>query len=116
MHRSVEITLNENSSAGKPPRKFAAQTCDIEYGRTHYEPSVDSPPSPARQPTKVVWHEGNAEMFGQRNAAGMLPVTDVKILASDGALLIDDWPLCTNRDVPRNLDNDGVVFFVLQPD
>ena len=115
LHRSVEVTLIENSSAGSPPRKFAGQTCDIEHEATIYSTGVDGKTSHARQPTTVLWREGKAEWFGRNPAAGLMTVTNVKIVASDGSVLIDDWPLCTNRGVPRDVGN-GVEFFVLQPD
>ncbi|HUI12973.1 MAG TPA: hypothetical protein VL048_05830 [Xanthobacteraceae bacterium] len=113
-HRLVEVTLIENSTAGKPPRKFAGQTCDIEFGVTHWEPSADSPPSFALQPTTILWHEGKAEWFGRNVATGLMAVTNVRIVASDGTTLIDDWELITNPGVPRDVGN-GVKFSVLQP-
>jgi hypothetical protein len=111
-HRSVEVTLIENSTVGNPPRKFAGQTCDIEHEPTIYSTGVDGITSHARQPTRVLWHEGKAEWFGRNPASGLMAVTNVKIVASDGRSLIDDLPLCTNRGVPRDVGN-GVEFFVL---
>lgn len=115
LHRSVEVTLTENSTTANPPRKFGEQTCDIEHERTIYSTGVDGIRSHARQPTKVRWQEGKAEWFGRSPASGLMAVTNVKIVASGGAVLIDDWPLCTNRGIPRDVGN-GVEFFVLQPD
>jgi hypothetical protein len=115
LHRSVEVTLTENSTAANPPRKFGGQTCDIEHEPTIYSTGANGIRSHARQPTKVRWQEGKAEWFGRNAASGLMAVTNVKIVASDGAVLIDDWPLCTNRGIPRDVGN-GVEFFVLQPD
>jgi len=111
---SLEVTLIENSTRGNSPRKFVDQICDIEYGRTHYEPSVDSAPSSALQETKIVWHEGKAEWFGRDPSTGLMAVTNVKIVASDGTALIDSWELITNPGIPHDVGN-GVEFFVLQP-
>jgi hypothetical protein len=114
-HRSVEVTLIENSTAGNPPRKFAGQTCDIEHEPTIYSTGVDGITTHARQPTKVHWHEGKAEWFGRNAATGLMAVTNVKVVASNGVALIDGWELITNPGVPRDVGN-GVEFFVLQPD
>ena len=114
LYRSVEVTLIEYSTAGNPPRKFAGQTCDIEHEATNYSTGVDGITSHARQPTKVYWQGGKAEWFGWNATAGLMAVTNVKIGRGDSTALIDDWPLCTNRDIPRDV-GDGVEFFVLQP-
>lgn len=115
LYRSVEVTLIENSTAGNPPRKFAGQTCDIGHEPTVYSTGVDGVTSHARQPTEVLWREGKAEWFGRNAATGLMAVTNVTIVASDGRPLIDAWELITNPGVPRDIGN-GVEFFVLQPD
>jgi hypothetical protein len=115
MHRSVKLTLIENSTAGKPPKTFNDQSCDIEHEPTIYETSADGIKSHARQPTTIVWHEGKAEWFGRNAATGLMAVTNVRIVASDGKVLIDDWELITNPGVPHNVDR-GVEFFVLRPE
>lgn len=115
LHRAVEVTLIENSTAGNPPRVSVGQTCEIEHEPTIYSTGVDGITSHARQPTKIVWHEGKAEWFGRDAATGMMAVTNVKIIASDRSPLIDGWELITNPGIPRNLER-GVEFFVLMPD
>lgn len=111
-YRSVEITLIGRSAADNP---FAGQTCDIEHEPTIYVTGVDGITSHARQPTKIIWHEGKAEWFGRNAATGLMAVTDVKIIASDGSPLIDAWALITNPGIPRNVEQ-GVEFFVVEPD
>jgi hypothetical protein len=115
LHRSVEVTLIENSTVGNPPRVFAGQTCDIEHEPTIYSTGVDGITSHARQPTKIIWHEGKVEWFGRNAASRLMAVTNVKIIASDDSPLIDAWVLITNPDIPRN-GARGVEFFVLMPD
>lgn len=114
-HRSVEVTLIENSTAGNPPRVFAGQTCDIEHKPTVYSTGVDGITSHARQPTKIIWHEGKAEWFGRNAATGLMAVTNVKIIASGDSPLVDAWELITNPGIPCNVA-PGVEFFVLMPD
>src|ERR1700680_3900155 len=111
LHLAVEITLIENSTAGNPPNVLAGQTWEIEHEPTIHSTGVDGITSHARQPTKIVWHEGKAEWFGRNAATGMMAVTNVKIIASDYSPLIDGWELITNPGIPRNVDR-GVEFLV----
>jgi hypothetical protein len=114
-HRSVEVTLIANSTVGNSPRAFAGQTCDIEREATIYRTGVDGITSHARQPTRIVWHEGKAEWFGRNATTGLMAITNVKIIASDGSPLINAGELITNPGIPRNVEQ-GVEFFVLMPD
>jgi hypothetical protein len=113
-HRSVTVTLIKNTTAGHSLKTFTGQTCDIKHEPTHWERSVDSPPSPGLQPTTIIWYEGKAEWFGRDAVTGLYDVTQVKIVASDGSVLIDEWELITNPGIPRDIDK-GVEFSVLRP-
>lgn len=102
-YKNVEITLIENSSAGNLPKVFPAQTVEIHHEPDTVVKSVDGKISRGSHPSTILWYGGKASEL-QR-------ITNVKILASDGAVLIDAQ---VNRftDQPRDASR-GVRFLVL---
>ena len=105
MERDVKITLVENSTAGSPPKVFAAQIVEIAHEPNTVVQGVDGKISTARHPSIILWIGGTAKHF--------TGITDVKIVGRDGEVLIDG-ELCTTFEVPRDV-NKGVMFFVLRP-
>jgi hypothetical protein len=103
MRYVAEITLIENATAGNSPRTFSAQTVEIRYEEDTVVVGSDGIPSVAHHPPLIFWHGGKAEQLAR--------VTDVKITAGDGELLIDG-ALNTTFTIPES-ENGGVRFAVL---
>lgn len=104
MTKNVTITLSENSTAGNPPKIFAAQDIDITHESDTVITGVDGKTSVASHPSELLWRGGKAKELKN--------ITHVKIVADSGAVLIDA-ELHTNYEVPRDVAG-GVKFFVLK--
>jgi hypothetical protein len=103
MKRIATIILIENLTAGNRTRVFPEQTVEImteEMAIAHRE---DGRITTSRHPSEVTWLGGTV--------AATANITDVQLVADDGAVLIDG-KLSTNRGAPRAVAN-GVRFFVL---
>jgi len=103
-HRHVEVTLLEHSTAGNPPKKFVGQTVEIVREPDTVQTGVDGHTSSARHPTKIFWHGGTAKSLAN--------ITNVRIVADDVGVLINDDQLCTTFQVPKDVSG-GVKFEVL---
>jgi hypothetical protein len=103
MKRITEVILIDNSTAGGPPRIFSKQTVEIITEATTVVSGVDGGISTARHPSEITWLGGTVAAMGN--------ITNVKVVADDGAVLIDG-ELNTNLGAPRKAAN-GVRFFVL---
>jgi hypothetical protein len=103
MKTIVEITLVENSTAGNPPRIFAAQTVKIDHEADTVKQGVDGHTSIGRHPSKIFWFGGVAKDLAN--------ITNLKVVGNGGELLVDG-ELNTTHGVPRDTA-DGVEFFVL---
>lgn len=104
MQKIVEITLISNSTAGNQPKQFTAQTVEITHAPDTVLHGVDGKESRARHPSTIRWHGGTA-----KNLHG---ITDVRIVDSRGAVLIDGG-LTTYSRVIREVDG-WVTFDVLR--
>jgi hypothetical protein len=100
-HRHVEVTLLEHSTAGNPPKKFAGQTAEIVREPDTVQTGVDGHASSAHHPTEIFWHGGTAKSLAN--------ITNVRIVADNGEVLINDDQLCTTFQVPK--DGSGSVKF-----
>jgi hypothetical protein len=104
-HRTVEVTLLEHSSAGNPPRKFVGQTVEITPDPDTVPTAVDGHTSRASHPTKIFWHGGTAKSLAY--------ITNVRIIAGNGEVLIDDDQLILTFQAPKDVSG-GVKFEVLR--
>ena len=92
MTRNVTITLSESSTAGNPPKIFATQDIVITHERDAVITGVDGKTSVARHPSEILWRGAKAKELKN--------ITDIKIVADSGAVLIDG-ELHTNYEAPR---------------
>jgi hypothetical protein len=105
VYRSVELTLLEHSTAGNPPKKFDGQTVEITREPDTVRTGVDGYTSSGRHPTKIFWHGGTAKSFAN--------ITNVRVVADNGEVLIDNDQLCTTYHLPKDASG-GVNFEVLR--
>jgi hypothetical protein len=102
----AEITLIENSTAGNPPKVFRAQTVSIVHELSTVMESSEGEFAAGRHPSTVVWSGGNVRELDD--------ITDVKIVAGNGEVLIED-ELNRFHGGPHEV-NRGVEFYVLRPE
>ena len=100
----ADITLVENSTAGNPPKLFAAQRVNIRHRSDTSSTGVDGYTSTAKHPTEIEWAGGTA--------ADLLDITDVLIATPAGEVLVDA-ALNTTFGTPRDISG-GVRFFTLR--
>src|SRR5271163_4438637 len=103
MHKNVEITLEDNSTAGSKPKIFSGQTVEIERESPTVVQGVDGHMAIGRHPSKIFWLGGAAKELQN--------ITEVKIVAHNGEVLIKG-ELNTFYDLPSNISN-GVEFAVM---
>lgn len=100
MNTNVTIELFEDSTAGRPPRKYSMQKVHVPQRNLSLSQGVDGRLSPADIPVTIQWAGGVAADFDG--------VTDVKITDSKGQVLIHG-ALCNHYNAPRSVD--GVLSF-----
>ena len=100
MKANVTIELFEDSTAGRPPRKYAMQKVYVPQQHVSLSQGVDGGLSPAIHPITIQWAGGVAADFDG--------VTHVKITDSKGQVLVHA-PLCNHSNAPRSVD--GVLSF-----
>ena len=104
MKLKADIMLEEQSTAGKPPKTFAGQMVEIIYEKPTVVVSVDGYTSIGEHPSKVFWRGGAAvELAG---------ITHVKLQQSDSGQVLVDGGLNTNYEAPRDVPG-GVRFEVM---
>jgi len=103
MQNIVEITLVSNSTAGIKPKQLTAQTVEITHEPDVVLRGVDGMESSGRLPSTIRWFGGTV--------MDLQGITDVRIVDSRGAVLIDG-PLNSHFRVPREVDG-WVIFDVL---
>jgi hypothetical protein len=103
MKAKAQVTLTENSTAGNGPKVFSNQEVEITNTPPTVQQSVDGPISVGRHESTVIWHGGKA--------ADLKTITNVRIVGSDGQVLIDG-ELCNTFEAPKDF-NGGVKFSVL---
>jgi hypothetical protein len=106
MQNTVEITLISNSTAGNKPKTFTAQTVEITHQPDIVLRGVDGRESTGHLPSTIRWLGGTT-----RDLQG---ITDVRIVDSRGAVLIDGR-LNFHFRTPREIDG-WVIFDVLKPE
>ena len=104
MQKIVEITLITNSTAGRKPQTFAAQTVEVTHEPDTELRGVDGKISTGQHPSTIRWSGGTT-----RDLQG---ITDVRIVDDRGVVLIDGQ-LNSHYGVPRELDG-CVIFDVLK--
>lgn len=98
----AKISLTENSMAGNPPKCYLDQLVEITYTN-----DIVRGESYGRQPTKILWHGGQAAFFKN--------ITNVSIISKTGEVLIDDDELCNFYQAPRD-EGHYVEFYTLKAD
>jgi hypothetical protein len=98
-----DITLIEESTAGNPPKVYAAQRLEIRSVPSTIVVGVDGNRSVGDHPSEILWHGGTA--------ADLAHITNVRITDTNGAVLIDG-SLNTFHTVPHDVSG-GVRFDVL---
>lgn len=106
MPRNVTITLVEDSTAGNPPKIYAAQHIDIAYESDTVTIGADGITSAGSHPSTIFWRGGKAK--------DLKNITDVKIVANTGEIIVHGG-LHTNYEVPLDVA-DGVKFLIRKPD
>lgn len=106
MKRIAEITLIENSTAGNPPKIFAAQTVEITHVPDTVQTNTAGIVSRGHHPSTILWVGGTT--------TDLKNITNVKIVATNGEVLVDG-ELNTYHGVPHAVP-EGVKFFVLKAD
>jgi hypothetical protein len=102
MNQVANITLVENSTAGNPPKVFAAQTVRIHRQPDTVITGADGHVNSARHPTKVEWTGGTAK--------DLLDITDMIITCANGEVLVDAE---VNRNFSAPFDIAGGVMFLV---
>jgi hypothetical protein len=102
----AEITLIEHSTAGNPPKVFRAQTVSIVHELSTVMESSEGEFVPGHHPSTVMWFGGNVHELDD--------ITDVKIVAANGEVLIEG-ELNRFHGGPHEVDG-GVGFYVLRPE
>jgi hypothetical protein len=103
MKQVTNITLVENSTAGKPPKIFSGQVVRIRREPDTFITGADGHVSSAKHPTKVEWTG--------RTAKDLLNITDVIITGATGEVLVDA-EVNRNYTAPSDIAG-GVMFLVL---
>jgi hypothetical protein len=104
--RTADITLVENSTRGKKPKIFPAQTVEITDVDDTVCQGVEGHTSKGRHPSKIRWFGGDAIELEN--------ITNVIIVGNSGEMLIDG-ELSAHYGAPRNFAG-GVEFSVLRSD
>jgi hypothetical protein len=107
MRRTVNITLLENASGGRSPRKLKDQLVEIGHETVTRGVTVDGFPFHGNHPRKLVWYRGTADQ--------LRGVTDVLMEDSRTTEVILDASVNTFNFAPTDVYG-GVEFWVLRRD